>query len=212
MMKGRKGIFQSLARVLGDQRGITGLETAIVLIAFIVVAAVFAFAVLTTGLFSTEQTKETAQAGLGQVRSTLNTKGSVTASGDGSDIRFITFSLTNSAGADPVNLATDETLIKYVDPNNSLTAKGTDAAATGDISWSRTWLLGSEPNVDPGEVVEFTLTFRPTGVAEATGLATDKELKKNTTFTVTVIPSGATEITFSRLSPLEITNGFMDLK
>lgn len=33
-----------------DQRGITGLETAIVLIAFVVVASVFAFAVLSTGL------------------------------------------------------------------------------------------------------------------------------------------------------------------
>ena len=40
--------------VLRDRRGITGLETAIVLIAFVVVASVFAFAVLSTGLLSSE--------------------------------------------------------------------------------------------------------------------------------------------------------------
>ena len=40
--------FAAVGRIRNDQSGITGLETAIVLIAFIVVAAVFAFAVLTT--------------------------------------------------------------------------------------------------------------------------------------------------------------------
>ena len=36
------------------ERGITGLETAIILIAFVVVASVFAFTVLSTGIFSSE--------------------------------------------------------------------------------------------------------------------------------------------------------------
>ena len=40
-----------------DQRGITGLETAIVLIAFVVVSSVFAFAPLSTGLFSSDKSK-----------------------------------------------------------------------------------------------------------------------------------------------------------
>ena len=42
----------SLSDFKADQKGITGLETAIVLIAFVVVASVFAFAVLSTGLTS----------------------------------------------------------------------------------------------------------------------------------------------------------------
>jgi len=45
------------------QRGITGLETAIILIAFVVVASVFAFTVLSTGIFSSERSKETVHAG-----------------------------------------------------------------------------------------------------------------------------------------------------
>ena len=44
--------FLSGKSFMRDQRGITGLETAIVLIAFVVVASVFAFAVLSTGLLS----------------------------------------------------------------------------------------------------------------------------------------------------------------
>ena len=59
-----KNLYSALNGLYKDNRGITGLETAIILIAFIVVAAVFAFTVMTTGLFSTEKAKTTAQAGI----------------------------------------------------------------------------------------------------------------------------------------------------
>ena len=52
-------IKAQLQKLIREQSGITGLETAIVLIAFVVVAAVFAFTVLTTGLFTSEKAKET---------------------------------------------------------------------------------------------------------------------------------------------------------
>jgi flagellin FlaB len=69
-------------RALSDnQRGVTGLETAIILIAFVVVASVFAFTVLSTGIFSAERGKETIHAGLKGARSSLELKGSVLASG-----------------------------------------------------------------------------------------------------------------------------------
>ncbi len=48
----------ALSNLKADQRGITGLETAIVLIAFVVVASVFAFAVLSTGLTSSQKSQE----------------------------------------------------------------------------------------------------------------------------------------------------------
>jgi flagellin FlaB len=60
-------------------RGITGLETAIILIAFVVVAAVFAFTVLSTGVFSAERSKETIFAGLQEAKSSLEPRGSVVA-------------------------------------------------------------------------------------------------------------------------------------
>jgi flagellin-like protein len=57
----------SLANMTKDQKGITGLETAIVLIAFVVVGAVFVFTVITTGLFSPEKVSEATTASLGEV-------------------------------------------------------------------------------------------------------------------------------------------------
>ena len=74
-------IRAQLQKLIREQSGITGLETAIVLIAFVVVAAVFAFTVLTTGLFTSEKAKETTLAGVASVSSTLSVKGSVTAIG-----------------------------------------------------------------------------------------------------------------------------------
>jgi flagellin FlaB len=60
---------------------VTGLETAIILIAFVVVASVFAFTVLSTGIFSAERGKETIHAGLRGARSSLELKGSVVSEG-----------------------------------------------------------------------------------------------------------------------------------
>lgn len=72
---------RQLRRLAEDQSGITGLETAIVLIAFVVVAAVFAFTVLTTGLFTSEKAKETALKGVSSAGGSLELIGSVVAGG-----------------------------------------------------------------------------------------------------------------------------------
>ncbi|OUC08532.1 hypothetical protein RY27_08390, partial [Litorilinea aerophila] len=65
-----------LKRLQRDERGITALETAIILIAFVVVASVFAFTILSAGTFSTERGKEAVYAGLSEVRSSIEIKGS----------------------------------------------------------------------------------------------------------------------------------------
>ena len=62
-----------------DQKGITGLETAIVLIAFVVVSAVFAFAALSTGIFTTDKAKDTIKAGLSEAQGTLEVRGGIKA-------------------------------------------------------------------------------------------------------------------------------------
>lgn len=62
-----------------EQKGITGLETAIILIAFVVVAAVFAYTALSAGLFSTQKSQEAVYAGLERTQSTLEQSGSVIA-------------------------------------------------------------------------------------------------------------------------------------
>ena len=71
--------FGALVKSQEANRGITGLETAIILIAFVVVATVFAFTVLSTGVFSAERSKETIYAGLQEARSSIEPRGSVIA-------------------------------------------------------------------------------------------------------------------------------------
>ena len=68
-------------KYLTDQRGITGLETAIVLIAFVVVASVFAFTVLTTGLFTSEEAKKASMSAANSTESTLQRMGAFVSGG-----------------------------------------------------------------------------------------------------------------------------------
>ncbi|MDP6452158.1 MAG: hypothetical protein QF898_02525 [SAR202 cluster bacterium] len=78
----------------------TGLETAIILIAFVVVASVFAFTVLSTGIFSAERGKETIHAGLKGARSSLEIKGAVVANG----VKDVTLSTGDSAWTGSTNV------------------------------------------------------------------------------------------------------------
>jgi archaeal flagellin FlaB len=66
-----------LKNIYKEQKGITGLETAIILIAFVVVAAVFAYTVLSAGLFSTQKSQEAVYSGLQETQNTLVVKGGV---------------------------------------------------------------------------------------------------------------------------------------
>ena len=194
-----------------DKHGITGLETAIVLIAFIVVAAVFAFAGLTTGLFSTEKAKQTALAGLEEATNTLEPKGAIIARESvftADTLDNIQFKLTNSAGADSVGLKSTTTLITYSDENNSINATYTGTGnnfVTADfprqlntVGWGHDWILGTGDNVDPGEVVRITVNLRQIGVGASTP------------FKIEVIPGKGAVITIERTTPLEIST-VMDL-
>ena len=68
---------ERFARLAPDELGITGLETAIILIAFVVVASVFAFTVLSTGVFSAERGKETVYAGLQEAQASMSHVGGI---------------------------------------------------------------------------------------------------------------------------------------
>ena len=148
---------------LNDQRGITGLETAIVLIAFVVVAAVFAFAVITTGLFSSEKAASAAKAGLGEASTTLTPKGAVVARANPalSSLSTVKFKLTNS-GSDSVGLDPAITLLTYSDTGNLVTlTRSASSTGIGETSawWYSEWKLGTGNSLDSGEVVEITVGF-----------------------------------------------------
>jgi archaeal flagellin FlaB len=59
------------------QKGVTGLETAIILIAFVIVASVLAYVTVSAGLFSSQKAKVAVNKGLETSNSTLEPKGDV---------------------------------------------------------------------------------------------------------------------------------------
>jgi flagellin FlaB len=136
--------FQGMAKkAMRNESGITGLETAIILIAFVVVATVFAFVVLTTGIFSAERGKETVFAGLQKARGTMEVRGGVvvnaTTIGAGPPevvtAGTIQFTVANTAGGDPIPLdpaaTNNRTVIAYRD------AAGLD----NDVGYTVIWIV-----------------------------------------------------------------------
>ena len=98
-----------LGRIHRVQTGITGLETAIILIAFVVVAAVFAYTVLSAGLFSTQKSQEAVHSGLEETRSTLELRAGVTA------LRTVTANVFRSGGGALTGEAVDVvTRVKFI--------------------------------------------------------------------------------------------------
>jgi archaeal flagellin FlaB len=61
----------------GNEEGFTGLEAAIVLIAFIVVASVFSYVILGAGFFTTQKAQETVYRGVEQSSTNVQLVGSV---------------------------------------------------------------------------------------------------------------------------------------
>ena len=68
--------YASRAAVI-DQRGVTGLDAAIVLITFVVVSSVFSFTALSAGLVSTDKAKSTIDSSLSEARGSLELRSGV---------------------------------------------------------------------------------------------------------------------------------------
>ena len=182
-----------------DQRGITGLETAIVLIAFVVVSSVFAFAALSTGLFTTDKAKDTIIAGLAEARGTMELKGSVlvTASttGSGGIVQDITWQVTNAAAGEAIDLTVGNTVIKYTDKFQTVNL---DTAGQFTVDG-----IGSDDGdtlLEQGEVFEIEIPGLQTGGANALGT----QLGIDTEFTIEVIPPTGAVLFIQRRTPVSL--------
>jgi flagellin FlaB len=196
-MRGRlTRLFRSLHK---KEEGITGLETAIILIAFVIVASVFAFVVLSTGLFSAERGKETVFAGLEKARGNLEVRGSLTVTdvdtnGTIDDSDNIQFNVGLAAGGFPISLNpaayTNTVVINWIDAEDRV----------ANVGYSVTWILDDgETLLEVGELAEITVN-PPAG----------STLDANEIFTLEVIPpSGGTNL-INRTMPPEIDT-VMDL-
>lgn len=112
---------------LGDvgvaRRGIVGIESAIVLIAFVIVAAALAFVVLNMGFFTSQQSRLVMQRGLGEASSALELDGSMVAAVNitAQNIIYAWAPLKLSSGQHKVDLTPTKTVIAYWSPDKGLT-------------------------------------------------------------------------------------------
>jgi flagellin FlaB len=184
-------------RRMREERGITGLETAIILIAFVVVAAVFAFVVLSTGLFSSERGKEAVYAGLSKTRGTMELSSGVVATSDGTQVTNLTFDVALAAGGDSVNLdpaaTTNRTVISYID--NALTLN--------NVVYTVDDLVGNGDDLlQPGELFEISID------ATQAGFGT---IGANSTFTLELKPPSGSYMVIQRTTPAAITDTTINL-
>jgi len=154
-----------------NEDGFTGLEAAIVLIAFVVVAAVFSYVVLGAGFFTTQKSQQVVHAGVTQAASNIVVKGNVYGlSDDLATISTIQFDIGLAAGGIPI----DVTKIVYtfsqpgVPPRNYAngTANGTwnitaQSASGNLLGEGQYYTIQLRPNTSMSPRGTFTLEIKP---------------------------------------------------
>lgn len=183
-------------RVYQDQSGITGLETAIILIAFVMVASVFAYVVLSAGLFSSQKAKEAVYAGLEETRSTLELKGGVILKMESDNVTEIYFTIGSVRGGAPVDLTDTNgknvVIISYTDTYRYLPS----------LPWTLTRLNSSNSDnlTDPNELFMITVDMRPV----SDNVTPEKRLGANKTFMLEIKPPTGAVLPIERTVPARV--------
>jgi archaeal flagellin FlaB len=212
---------RSVRKFWGNQKGITGLETAIILIAFVVVAAVFSYAILSAGLYSSQKSQEAVYKGLKEAQGATTMKGGLIATaepanvGNGGFISQFSFTVSNAMGG----VGNDFTPPTASGAHNGKAAAGSPNKVTisyidpyqkvDDLFWSlnRLGACNSDNILDSEELFQITVGDPVTNngggnLADALAL---RHLGVNTRFTLVITtPTGAT------LSLERTTPGFID--
>ena len=161
-------------KFIKDEKGFTGLEAAIVLIAFVVVAAVFSYVMLGAGFFTTQKSQEVVHTGVTQASSSIALSGDVIAESvkDGSADN-ITFYVTNTAGGTAVDM--DKTILTYTDNNDFKTQEyGGTGPGTGAHGWQYVPIVyepGHSDNLlESGEKYKVTVNLSTFGATTNPGV------------------------------------------
>jgi flagellin FlaB len=204
-------LMKAMSNLHKGEKGMTGLETAIILIAFVTVASVFGYAVLSAGLFSAERGKETIYAGLQEAKSNMELAGSVIAlAGTGSENQTLaTLKLT-------VKLAVAGNPMDMTECDGTLTATNkcvisltTASDYLNNIKWTKQAIgrADSDNLLEPGEQFEITVDLTDLGTVVS---PTSVTLGPNDIFNVQLKPSIGSTITVQRTLPASL-DPVMDL-
>jgi flagellin FlaB len=111
----------------------TGLEAAIVLIAFVVVAAVFSYVMLGAGFFTSQKSKEVVHTGVDQATKSLAQTGDIIGIGSGNNLTGIMVMVELTAGNNPVDL--NKTVVSYKGGNSIYNSSVFHGDQAGQIDW-----------------------------------------------------------------------------
>ena len=136
------------------ENGFTGLEAAIVLIAFVVVAAVFSYVVLGAGFFTSQTAQATVHTGVSQASSSMTEVGNTYGIEDStkSYIAIVNVTVALTAGGTPLDLSS--MVVSYTDnnqghiPNMTYKGIGTDTGGSCPTTsaGAGTWCIGQKIN------------------------------------------------------------------
>jgi flagellin FlaB len=211
--------MRRLVRKMGkNQQGISGLETAIILIAFIVIGAIFTYSALSTGLFSIQRSQAAVDTGPGETLFSLGLKGDITASanntGDHGTIKQISLLVSNVPGGEPIDFtppAADTT------SNSGLAAEsGTNLVVINYQDETQTvnnlyWTIEKLGNADDDNLLETNEKFKITIGSDTAGAgggnlinALTTDLTANKAFRLEVATPAGAALVIERTTPAYI--------
>lgn len=177
------------------RKGMTGLETAIILIAFIIVASAFAFTVLNLGFQSAQKSGQVIQRGTEEASSAFELDGAVIAHKNvtGSYIGNVTFVIKLSAGRQAIDLSTNKLTVAYWS-----TAKYVANAYTNSTSsvYVEQLVGDGDSMLEYGEKFQVTVFIATNGAT-----ISDASLGANDDFKVELKPALGSVLTVERYLP-----------
>jgi len=187
-------MFRKLwCRIRNREEGITGLETAIILIAFVIVASVFAYVVLSAGLFSSQKAKEAVTAGIQTTMATIEVRGNVIAKMESSLVREIYFCVGipaagHSVDFNPPSENISPLVISYMDADNILPT----------VNWTlnKLTVINSDNLLDHNELFRITVQIPTTG---------NISIGPYDSFSIEMKPPDGPVLTFERTIPGRVT-------
>jgi len=211
-MRTRRGIVK-------DKRGFTGLEAAIVLTAFIVVAAVFSYMVLGAGFFSTEKAKAVIHTGVEKATSSAEVTGDVIGHGwkyegdpyyysnhtaDTTNLTVVEFQVELTAGQEPLDM--NKVVLSYTDEDTYTSeityrtdaGSGTNRGKFAMPGWNYTLAtseMGKPNMLDPNEKMTIIVALPDYGVTANKQFSIDFKPAKGGSITITKTAPGTIDKT-----------------
>jgi flagellin FlaB len=126
-----------LKKLSKNTKGIVGIEAAIVLIAFIIIAAALSYVVINMGFYTTQKTKETVQTGLDESLSALQLDGVVTAKTNESstEVLYLLVPAKLSAGKASIDLKNESIIVSVYLQNSTFLNIYEGVQSTTDTTW-----------------------------------------------------------------------------